>query len=64
MDREKIIQEIALAISILEGCDNGDIEKAKSFLRWMPDDSLQGIWEKHRLALEKKAPMSLKKSGI
>ena len=61
MDREKIIQEIALVISILEGSENGDIEKAKSFLRWMSDDSLQGIWEKHRQALEKKSPMGLQK---
>ena len=63
MDREKIIQEIAVVISILEGSDSGDIEKTKNFLRWMPDDTLQGIWEKHRQALEKRNPMGLQKSG-
>lgn len=53
MDRERIIAEIAVALSILEKSSGQDIEKAKKFLRWMPDDALLDVRNKHREALKK-----------
>lgn len=53
MDRERIIAEIAVALSILEKSSGQDIEKAKKFLRWMSDDALLDMRNKHREALKK-----------
>lgn len=52
MDREKVIQQIATAMATLEKCSDEDIESAKRFLRWMPDEALQDILGKHMKALE------------
>ena len=61
MDREKVMQEIAAAVSVLEKCSAEEIEKVKRFLRWMPDDALMDVREKHRKALEKVAPAPVRK---
>lgn len=53
LDREKLIQEIAVALSILEKCNADEIKKVKKFLRWMSDDALQDMRNKHMQALEK-----------
>ena len=53
MDREKAIAEIAAALSILEKSSSQDIEKARKFLRWMSDEALWDIRNKHREALKK-----------
>jgi hypothetical protein len=50
MDREKIIQQIATAMVTLEECSDRDVEDTKKFLRWMPDDALKDIWDKHMKA--------------
>jgi len=49
---------MATAMSILEKCSAQDIEKAKKFLRWMPDDALLDMREKHKKALEKSTAIS------
>ena len=54
MDREKLIQQIATAMATLEKCTNQDIENAKKFLRWMPDDALKDMRDKHMEALGKR----------
>ena len=54
MDREKTIQQIVAAMSALEKCSEQDIENTKKFLRWMSDDVLKGIWERHEKALEER----------
>lgn len=61
MDREKIIQQIVAAMAILEKCSDQDVENTKRFLRWMSDDALQDMWDKHMKALEKRAPALIKK---
>ncbi len=58
MDKEKIIQQIVTAMVTLEKCSDQDVESTKKFLRWMPDDSLQDIWDKHMKALEQRTPIA------
>lgn len=53
MDREKVIVEIAAALSILEKSSSQDIENAKKFLRWMSDDALLDMRNRHREALKR-----------
>ena len=52
MDREKTIKEIAAALATLEKCSDKEIESVKRFLRWMSDDALHDMRDKHRRALE------------
>jgi hypothetical protein len=52
LDREKTIQEIITALATLEKCSGRDIENVKRFLRWMSDDALRDMKEKHRKALQ------------
>ncbi|MFC1714455.1 hypothetical protein ACFL6S_12370 [Candidatus Poribacteria bacterium] len=61
MDREKIIQQIVTAMATLEKCSDQEVEDTKKFLRWMSDDSLQDMREKHMKALEKRTPALIKK---
>ncbi len=61
MDREKIIQQIVAAMAILEKCSDKEVEDTKKFLRWMSDDALQDMWDKHMKALEKRTPALIKK---
>ncbi len=61
MDREKIIQQIVAAMATLEKCSDQDTENTKKFLRWMSDDALQDMWDKHMKALEKRTPALIKK---
>ncbi len=56
MDREKLIQQIVTAMATLEKCSDKDIESTRKFLRWMSDDALRGMWERHRKALEERTP--------
>jgi len=60
MDKEKIIQQIVAAMAILEKCSDQEVEDTKKFLRWMPDDALQDMWDKHMKALEKRTPALIK----
>ena len=53
-DREKVIQEIIVALCALEKCSQQDIDNTKRFLRWMPDDALQDMRDKYMQALEKR----------
>ena len=57
MDREKIIQQIIAAMVTLEECTDREIEDTKKFLRWMSDDSLKDMCDKHMKALELKTPV-------
>ena len=52
MDREDTIQEIAEVITQLEDCSAEKIESVKKFLRWMNDDALEDIRNKHEEALQ------------
>jgi hypothetical protein len=61
MDREKIIRQIAAAMATLEKCSEQDIESTKRFLRWMSDDALTDMWEKHKKALEQRTPAAVKR---
>ena len=61
MDREKIIQQIVAAMATLEKCSDQEVEDTKKFLRWMSDDALKDMWDKHMKALEKRAPALIKK---
>ncbi len=56
MDKERVIQQIVTAMVTLEECSDQDIESTMKFLRWMSDDALQDIWDKHMKALEKRTP--------
>ena len=56
MDREKVIQQIVAAMVTLEKCSDQDVENTSKFLRWMPDDALKDIWDKHMKALEQTTP--------
>ncbi len=60
MDKEKIIQQIVTAMVTLEGCSDQDVENTKKFLRWMPDEALKDIWDKHMKALEQRTPTPTK----
>ncbi len=60
MDREKVIQQIVAAMATLEQCGEQDVENTKRFLRWMPDNALKDMWDKHMKALEKKTPTPTK----
>ena len=51
MDRESVIQEIAVLLTTLEECSGEELEHVKKFLRWLPDDALQDVKNKHREAL-------------
>jgi len=51
LDREKTIQQIIAALATLEKCSGRDIENVKRFLRWMSDDALRDMKEKHEKAL-------------
>lgn len=53
VDREKVIREIIAALATLEKCSHQEIENVKRFLRWMSDDALLDMRDKHREALEK-----------
>lgn len=53
IDREKVILEIIAAIATLEKCGDKEIESVKRFLRWMPDNALLDMRDKHREALRK-----------
>ena len=61
MDREKLIQQIVAAMTALEKCTDQDIENTKKFLRWMSDEALKDMWEKHKQALEKRTPAMTKR---
>ncbi len=61
MDREKIIQQIVAAMATLEKCSDQDVENTRKFLRWMSDDALRDMWDKHMKALEQKTPVMAKK---
>ena len=52
IDREKVIQEIAAMLATLEGCGVDEMESVRRFLRWMPDDALLDMRDKHREALK------------
>ena len=54
MDREKTIQEIAEALIKLEECSEAELESTKKFLRWLADDALEDIRNKHKEALQEK----------
>lgn len=54
MDREKIIREIAAMLATLENSRDEEIETVKRFLRWLPDNELRDIRDKHREALDKR----------
>ncbi len=56
MDRENLIQQIIAAMTALEECSDQDIDSTKRFLRWMSDEALRDMWEKHKQALEKRTP--------
>ena len=56
MDREKVIQQIVAAMVTLEKCSDQDVENTSKFLRWMPDNALKDIWDKHMKALEQRTP--------
>ncbi len=51
MDREGVIQEIAAVLVALEECSNEELEDVRKFLRWLPDDALQDVRNKHKEAL-------------
>ncbi len=52
MYREKLIKEIAVAMSVLENANTQDLEDVKIFLRRMSDDDLMDMHEKHKKLLE------------
>ncbi len=54
IDRERMIHEIVAALARLEKCSDQEIENVRRFLRWLPDDALQDMRNKHREALEKR----------
>ena len=47
MDREAVIQEIADVLVVLEDCSVQDIESTKRFLRWLLDEALKDMRDKH-----------------
>ena len=51
MDRENVIQEIAAVISALEECSDEELDYVRKFLRWLPDEALQDVKNKHTEAL-------------
>ena len=57
MDREKVIQQIVTAMVTLEECSDQDVENVRKFLRWMPDDDLRDMRDKHMEALDKRTPV-------
>lgn len=59
IDREKVIQEIIMALATLERCSDLEIENVKRFLRWMSDHALLDMLVKHREALGKMIASSL-----
>jgi len=59
IDREKVIQEIIIALVTLERCSDLEVENVKKFLRWMSDDALLDMLAKHREALDKMMALSL-----
>jgi len=48
-----VIREVIAALATLERCSDQEIENVKRFLRWMPDDALVDMRNKHKEALEK-----------
>ncbi len=58
MDRERMIQKIAFMLTALEDCSDKELEDVKKFLRWLPDDSLQDVKNKHDEALAVTARVS------
>ena len=60
MDKEKIIQQIVAAMVTLEECSDQDVENAEKFLRWMPDEALKDMRNKHMKAMEKRTPVLTK----
>ena len=54
VDREKVIQEIIAMLATLEKCSYEEVENVKRLLRWLPDNALLGIRDKHREALERR----------
>jgi len=59
VDREKVIQEVIAMLAILEKCSYEGTENVKRLLRWLPDDALMGIRDKHREVLGKAAEKRL-----
>ena len=57
MDKEKIIQQIVAAMVTLGKCSDQDVESTKKFLRWMSDEALKDICDKHMKALEQRTPI-------
>ena len=51
MDRESVIQEIAAVLITIEKCSDEELEHVKKFLRWLPDDALWDVKNKHEEAL-------------
>ena len=47
-------------MTALERCTDQEIEDTKKFLRWMPDQALKDMWEKHKIALDKRKPAMTK----
>ena len=60
MDKEKIIQQIVTAMVTLEECSDQDVENTRKFLRWMPDEALKDMRNKHMKVLEKRTPAMTK----
>jgi len=54
IDREKTILEIIAMLATLEKCNDQEIESVKRFLRWMSEDALLDMRDKHREILRKK----------
>ena len=54
IDREKVILEIIAILATLEKCNDQEIESVKKFLRWMSDDALLDMRDKHREILRGK----------
>ena len=52
MDKEKLIKEIAVAMSVLENANTQDLEDVKKFLRRMCDGDLMDMHTKHKKLLE------------
>ena len=44
------------SVQEVDGQCNQDVENTKKFLRWVSDDALKDIWDKHMKALEKRTP--------
>lgn len=58
VDREKVIQEIIVMLATLEKCSYEEVENVKRLLRWLSDDALLGIRDKHREALKEQQSSS------